>query len=535
MRSLRGDFKTSLAVRTASIILLMVAVVGLVFLVLVIQIVKTEEHHQQIERLDGLLDTVQSTVSIAAFLRDRELASEVVSGLLQNPTVQDVRIWSDNELIAEARKKGTDGSRTSTSTLSRQIRSPFGEEIVGRITLTPDESEIRTETNRTAAYIGFLLTVLLVLIGAGIAFVVLRLVTRPILQISNRLHELRAETGEKLDLPKGNETDEIGRLVSDVNALIDHLVSILQEERSLRIEREIAEKKFRTIFESSETGIFVVGEEGELVSYNPSFRRLFNLPAADSIRTRPPKFADLFGSMARELDEFIRQCISAQAPRSADFVLPDGGEKTSERWVNVVLNPVERANLQGVVNDITQRKLSEEAAKELAVTDALTGLSNRLGFDRRLQNLIEQCEQQTDHRFSLLMLDLDYFKKINDTYGHDTGDRVLKLVADRLKEKTRKTDFVARLGGDEFVILLDGTTDRRIVTEIVETLLKQVNEPVPIGKDEQTTVGVSIGIAFYGTDTTIQSDLVRRADEAMYRAKLGGRNTYRFHEDLEDS
>lgn len=526
-------FKTSLAVRTAAIILLMVAVVGVVFLVFAIQVAKTEEHRQQIERLNGLLDTVQSTVSVATFLNDRELASEVVSGLLQNPTVQSARIWSGDELIASGGREVPRGvAQQQPDPIIREIESPFGEKVVGRIALTPNESEIRAEINRAARYISLLLSVLLVLIGVGIVLVVVRLVTRPILQISNRLHELRAETGEKLAFPRGNETDEIGRLVGDVNALIDHLVNILHEERSLRIEREIAEKKFRTIFESSETGIFVVEEDGRLTSYNPSFERLFHLPSSDSIRSRPPRFADLFGSMAREVDDFIRQCVSEGGTCGSDFVLPDGEEETSERWVNVVLSPVEGSNLQGVVNDITQRKLSEEAAKELAVTDTLTGLSNRLAFDRRLQNLIELCEQQADHRFSLLMLDLDFFKKINDTYGHEAGDRVLKQVADRLKEKMRKTDFIARLGGDEFVVLLDGTTDRGIITEIVETILRKINEPVSIGEGKDATVGVSIGIAFYGTDTTIQSDLVRQADEAMYRAKLGGRNTYRFHEDL---
>jgi uncharacterized membrane protein affecting hemolysin expression len=120
MRSLLKYFKTSLALRTATSILLMVAVVGLAFLVSAIQITQTEEHNKQIQRLNGLLDTVENTVRIAAFLRDGELASEVVAGLLHNPTVQAARIWADGEVIAEADKM-PDRTRTSLDPIAREV------------------------------------------------------------------------------------------------------------------------------------------------------------------------------------------------------------------------------------------------------------------------------------------------------------------------------------------------------------------------------------------------------------------------------
>lgn len=533
MRSLFKYFKTSLAVRTASSILVMVAVVGAAFLVSAIQITQTEEHQKQIQRLNGLLDTVENTVRIAAFLHDGELASEVVAGLLQNPTVRAARIQADDEVIAEA-DKAPGEPKPALAPIGRDVKSPFGEQVVGRIAVTPDESEIRAEVARATAYTALLLVVLLVLIGIGIVFVVIHLITRPILQISNRLHGLRAETGEKLEFPRGSETDEIGRLVADVNALIDHLVNILKEERDLRIEREIAEKKFRTIFESAETGIFVIDEDDRVTSYNPAFERLFGLSPENSATQASLSLADLFRGAAgnEDIEAFIRRCRATEGPHSEDFLVPEA-EGRKSRWVHVVLNPVEGSRLQGVVNDVTRRKQSEETARELAVTDFLTGLSNRMGFEARLDSLIELCERQPDRGFSLMMLDLDKFKPINDTYGHEAGDVVLKHVARLLQARMRKTDFVARLGGDEFVVLLDGTTDRAVIAEIVDTLLREINEPIAIGDGNQAQLGASVGIACYGSDATNPSDLVRRSDEAMYRAKQEGRNTWRFYEDLE--
>lgn len=533
MRRFLKYFKTSLAVRTASIILLMVVVIGVVFLVVAVQVTKSEERAQQIERLEGLLDTVHSTVSIATFLRDRELASEVVAGLLQNPTVQASRIHAGEEVIAE----GSDGqwpAEEASNAIVRDIESPFSDEIVGRIALVPNQSEIRAEVAQATRYTSLLFTTLLVLIGIGIVLVVIRMITRPIVRISNRLHGLRAETGEKLDLPRGSETDEIGRLVTDVNALIDHLVSRLKVEKDLRVEREVAEKRFRTIFENAESGIFLLDESGSVVSYNPAFARMFDLPLEGLMDGPAPLLPELIGEPeeGEGVDAFLRRCRETDAPEGMDFPLfSPSGLRTG--WVHVVLRPVEGGQLQGVVNDITKRRQSEEAAKELAVTDALTGLENRLGFERRLESMVALCERHSDHQFSLLMLDLDHFKQANDTYGHHAGDLVLKEIARLLQNKTRKTDLVARLGGDEFVILLDGTTDRKSIEKIADTLIQAINAPIKVGEESRVQVGASIGIARYATGAAEPATLVRQADAAMYRAKLAGRNTYRFEADAE--
>lgn len=526
--------KTSLAVRTAAIILLMVAVTGVAFLVLAAYLTSTGEKQRQSERLEGLLNTVENTVSIAAYLQDRELASEVVSGLIENPTVSAVRIRADEGLIAEAGAEASIEGQPPVGTLSREIRSPFdASEVVGRIDLVPNAAEIEQEVSRATRFVTVLLSVLLLLIGVGIVAVVIRLITRPILRISDRLHRLRAELGEKLEPPRGNRLDEIGRLVEDVNALIDNLVSILRDERELRHQREIEEKRLRTIFDNVESGIFTLDGSGAVVSGNASFARLFGVAQDPSVE--PVPLVELIEPSAdgQDAGEFIRVCLDRGEPASRDFRVPEADGVTG-RWVNLVLTPLEAGQLQGIANDVTRRKLAEEAAEKRAATDALTGLSNRLAFENELETVFARDPGRREAQFAMLMIDLDGFKQVNDTHGHDAGDLVLIRVARLLEQSVRSADFIARLGGDEFVALLHGAGDRGSIAGVVEKFLAAVDEPVPIGHEATVAIGASVGIAIRGVDRNGKSDLIRHADKAMYRAKRAGGKCYRFYDELAD-
>lgn len=528
-------FRTSIAARSTAIILLIVSAVGLGFLGLAVPFTEQQESAKQQARLHELLDTVQRTVSVACFLADRQLADEVAQGLLSNRTVSQIIITAGGSQIAGRSKvAAADPASTATAALPpgalvRNVMSPFNaDETVGNITLVPDAAEIRSNVARASWFTALLLVGQVIFIGLGVAILVIRLITRPISKISARLHELRAETGQKLDVPRGNETDEIGRLVRDVNAMVDYLVKILDEERRLRIQREIGEKKFRAIFDHADTGIFLIDEFGRLMSCNPAFAQFFGMPELTAAEGPRPMFIELLGEHREETRALIGRAISENKSADQDIKL-DGKAGTPTRWVNVVLSPIEDHRLQGVVNDITERKHAEEAAQELAATDHLTGLGNRLGFERKLEQMVDECYRDPDHRFALLMLDLDWFKQVNDTYGHQAGDDVLIHVARLLEKAVRKSDFVGRLGGDEFVVLLDSTFRREIIEPIIGKIIAGIGQPVPIGQGRSVNVGASVGAAVF-EDTMTRDELIQRADKAMYYAKESGRNTYRFFE-----
>ncbi len=181
----------------------------------------------------------------------------------------------------------------------------------------------------------------------------------------------------------------------------------------------------------------------------------------------------------------------------------------------------------GTVQDITQQRATERRIRELAYTDKLTGLASRAYFYKHTEDIIRAARRRHE-RFALLYLDLDGFKDINDSLGHDMGDELLRTVSQRLQSSLRDTDFIARLSGDEFCILVDNVRDQYDAAEVAERCLDETNRPVWLGK-QQVRARCSIGIAYYPEDGTDLQSLLKAADSAMYAAKEEGRHRYAFY------
>ncbi|MBU1187044.1 MAG: diguanylate cyclase, partial [Acidobacteria bacterium] len=183
--------------------------------------------------------------------------------------------------------------------------------------------------------------------------------------------------------------------------------------------------------------------------------------------------------------------------------------------------------IAGIVRDITERKLIEQQFQSLAHFDSLTCLPNRTYMMEKLSQLLVQA-RWNNHTLALLFIDLDHFKKINDTLGHDAGDKMLKDVASRLVECVRDSDTVARMGGDEFMIILPKITKAQDAAVIAQRVLKSFDSPFTLNGHD-CMIGASIGISQYPTDGDDYESLVKNADIAMYKAKeIGGKN-YQFY------
>jgi diguanylate cyclase (GGDEF)-like protein/PAS domain S-box-containing protein len=192
--------------------------------------------------------------------------------------------------------------------------------------------------------------------------------------------------------------------------------------------------------------------------------------------------------------------------------------------------------LEGFAQDITERRRAEEQIRFLAYHDSLTGLANRASFRQRLQSSIEVARRE-QHSIAVLYLDIDHFKRINDTLGHTAGDALLCGIADRLVECVRKSDCVARsndstmvsrLGGDEFSILLDGISDPQDAARVARRFNISLARPIHV-EGREIGVSVSIGIAIWPQDGPEAELLLRNADIAMYSAKESGRNGFQFY------
>ncbi|RTZ76042.1 MAG: response regulator receiver protein, partial [Gammaproteobacteria bacterium] len=221
----------------------------------------------------------------------------------------------------------------------------------------------------------------------------------------------------------------------------------------------------------------------------------------------------------------IRSAMDRQVLKSLDYRIRSGSGK--ELFIHQELTVITPGTLLGTVQDITRQYESEQKIRKLAYSDELTGLASRSYFLRHLEDTINIASRHQE-RFSLLYLDLDSFKDINDTLGHDVGDELLKVVAKRLLKALRKSDFAARLGGDEFCILVDSLSIN-YAAEVASRCLEEVNRPVRLGS-QTFNPRISIGIANYPGDGKDAQALLRAADSAMYAAKRAGKHRYAFYQ-----
>jgi diguanylate cyclase (GGDEF)-like protein len=185
------------------------------------------------------------------------------------------------------------------------------------------------------------------------------------------------------------------------------------------------------------------------------------------------------------------------------------------------------AKVFGALQDVTERHRADERIRRLAHYDELTGLANRNLFTYHLGHVLSRAERYTK-QLAVLFIDLDRFKIINDTLGHDTGDRVLETIARRLSEQMRASDLVARLSGDEFMVVVEEIEGPGVVEDVARKLLRAIEEPVQHQGQEFSLSG-SIGIAVYPQDGRDQQSLLKHADIAMYRAKDQGKNGFEFY------
>ena len=184
----------------------------------------------------------------------------------------------------------------------------------------------------------------------------------------------------------------------------------------------------------------------------------------------------------------------------------------------------EAIGFRGIIRDVTEKKKAEETIHHLAYHDFLTGLPNRLLFSDRLNVAMAQARRQRV-KIALMLLDLDKFKAINDTLGHETGDILLRKVGKRLTELVREGDTAARMGGDEFILLLHNITDDKDVAVIATKVLDVFQNPFNCD-GHKLYITPSIGIAIYPDHGLDMLSLLNHADQAMYRAKQKGNGYY---------
>ena len=304
--------------------------------------------------------------------------------------------------------------------------------------------------------------------------------------------------------------------------------------RGYHRELQAAQEKLRIAaiaFESQE-GIFVTDTCGKILNVNRSFTAITGYSAQEAIGQTPSLMRS--GHHGPEFYAAMRSAIASLGAWSGEIWNRRKDGSIFPEWLTITAVKTEAGEVTHYVStltDITQRKAAEEEIRHLAFYDPLTRLPNRrLLLDRLQQALL--TSQRTQRQGALMFIDLDNFKLVNDSLGHDQGDLLLQEMGRRLVGTVREGDTVARLGGDEFVVVLEDLSTQapkaaRQAEEIAEKMLQALAAPVALA-DQEVKSSCSVGVVLFANDTVRPEDLMKHADLAMYQAKESGRNTLRF-------
>ncbi|GAB3250371.1 hypothetical protein GCM10027296_14770 [Chitinimonas naiadis] len=312
------------------------------------------------------------------------------------------------------------------------------------------------------------------------------------------------------------------------SALIVNLTDI-HERRLVEEALRESELRHRRVLETANEGYALFdARSGELLDVNPALCELLLYPRDELLQLRPEQIVT--EDSASKLKTPLDRWGSASNHKLELGMRRANGEKiTVEVSVSAISDQDGRVtSVFALVSDITARKLSEERVLYLAFYDTLTALPNRFLFAEHVEQALRQ-RVRTDRHLALMFVDLDDFKQVNDTLGHDAGDELLKVVAKRLMACVRNTDTVSRQGGDEFMVLLANLGNARDAAQVAEKMLASLAAPVLLG-EEEVTVRASIGIALCPEHGESMAQLRRNADIAMYQAKFGGKHRYAVYD-----
>lgn len=290
---------------------------------------------------------------------------------------------------------------------------------------------------------------------------------------------------------------------------------------------ESNDQLYEALFWQTPWAGLVLDQTGMVMAGNEKATRLISLlPGKLSFKVHFPLWALFLEEEKDELNAYIERIF-----RKDELLAHDAHLKQNDNIIRVRLLGAKLADIKGkaliYIEDISYDQKSGQNLVTMAYYDQLTGLPNRYLLLDRLHFAIRDASRHGE-KLAVMIIDLDYFKQINDSFGHQAGDELLQKISQRLASCLRESDTLARLGGDEFVVLLHHVPDSQHAALVAERILSVISKPLDIHSMPQV-LGASIGICLFPDDATTVEELMERADIALYRSKKSGRNLYSFY------
>lgn len=484
---------------------------------------------------------VASNSTAAVLFEDWEAVSEILSALATDSSIRSAVLTDMTGSVVSTMGKSED------STHYYETRLPVldGSNTIAWLSIKADNQEVTDAVSRSIVVVS-ILTCVALFVGLAISVRVQRIVTIPIFSLSRAARQVINDRDYSIRVNTIHH-DEIGSLTEDFNAMLQIIArrdqqleskvsartrelhtknaelqnEILERARLDREKREIQER-FENAFHNAPIGMALVKSDGVMMQSNKKLRELMKISWNEDFGIMQfvnPSFHDAL------LENFC--LLSEGKTNSCDFEADCQDAKGDQLQCILNLSAVHRedgsfkyAIMQ--VNDVTESKrLSSELAFQ-ASHDVLTGLANRRVLEDSLRKVNDMCEVLATP-YNLMLLDLDQFKIVNDSCGHEAGDVLLVQISALLRDSVRPDDTVARLGGDEFAILLHDC-DQKSAAKVAEKIRCRVEQLTFSWEESTFRVGVSVGVVHVNTREPDTSILMRKADSACYAAKEAGRN-----------
>ena len=486
------------------------------------------------KRMGQILEATALPATRAAYQLDRALAQEVVNGLKQYDFLHHIAIFDDTNnpmAIYEYPIKSTN-TTALTNMLAGQSTSyskvlQDGQQTFGKLVLKLNNDLAFNETYRHSLYTfssGLMFTVFLALL---FTYIYNKYLTRPLSKIANNFIALNAPDHSATRLPtiKDHEHNELGKIIRSANDLLGII-----ETRETSLEQ--SEAQLRLILNASPNQVFSLNTDGEFVFLNTATASFYNT-SVEQLKGR--KFRDVHKAISeKEACLFLQHIETSRVQNNKDYAsritLKDADGMQHVQHIS--LTPYRHDQQECILvtaNDLTDRIEAENQVERLSYFDTLTQLPNRHQIQERLHEDI-QTSRISNTYGALLFIDIDDFKRINDSFGHSAGDALLLKLSNRMQTQIRKSETLARLGGDEFILSVPNISQDREKTEklasnLSQRILSSIRKPVHIG-EHQLEVSASIGITLYSEKDQDIDRLLSAADTAMYQAKGQGRDRF---------
>jgi diguanylate cyclase (GGDEF)-like protein/PAS domain S-box-containing protein len=488
-------------------------------------------HHEQQQsqhRLAQLIETVSKTASIAAFVKDQTLAKEVISGLVGNDFVSAARLHADSTILFS---QGQFEQFEQTPLIKYQLLSPFdSSHIVGELVVQSNQALIKASSQKQAFNFVMLTSINSILLILIILFLLNKHFINTIKNIASHLHLITPGSEQRVNIHPTHDQDELGMLTNDINQLLSSVETQFNQERKLRDDIASLEQRFRNIFEQTSGGLALIDQLGHVQIHNPAFEKILGPAIIARLIAKPQEsMFSVFNITNEATASTFYKTLSPESPLSIDVQI---NQYNVDKWIHCSISVISLAQGQHqyevIIHDISERRLREETFKLHAELDSLTGVYNRRGGILKARELFDAVKG-SDTQYAVLMIDLDNFKPVNDQFGHEAGDIVLRQLTERLQSGVRTDDIVIRWGGDEFLVVIRQSQQGIEASRVANKLLNIIKEPINIIDKQIVSIGASIGIAIYPHHGTNLDTLSQHADEAMYMVKSDSKNDFAFY------